>query len=171
MGFKDSIKNLFVIDEDEFEEEEFEEEVREEKPAREERSRREEKSRRDYSAPSKTIAEPAREFKAKPAGSFSVTNPSAFKMLLIEPKSVDECRMLVDSLKGRRPVIVNLEKIETETARKIFDFLSGAVYALNGNVQKVSNNIFIFAPENVDISEGSGRTSGFDFGTDKSPWR
>lgn len=161
MGFKDSIKNLFVIDDDEFEEEEFEEEEVVEE--------REEKTRRERPA-SKPNPEPAREFKSRPS-TFSVTNPSAFKMLLIEPKSVDECRMLVDSLKGRRPVIVNLEKIETETARKIFDFLSGAVYALNGNVQKVSNNIFIFAPENVDITEGAGRSGGFDFGTDKSPWR
>ena len=59
---------------------------------------------------------------------------------------------LVDSLKAKKPVIINLEKIETDTARKIFDFLSGATYALNGNVQKVANNIFIFAPENVDVA-------------------
>ncbi|MFQ7737720.1 MAG: cell division protein SepF, partial [Emergencia timonensis] len=92
--------------------------------------------------------------------------------VLIEPKAFEECPKLVDSLKGRRPVIINLEKLETEVARKIFDFMSGATYALNGNVQKVANNIFIFAPENVDISSSQDERTAFDFSSDeKSPWR
>ena len=70
---------------------------------------------------------------------------------------------LVDNLKSRKPVIVNLERLESDTARKIFDFLSGATYALNGNVQKVANNIFVFAPENVDINS-SVEHKGFEFG-------
>ena len=101
----------------------------------------------------------------------SVANTNAFKLVLIEPKSFDECPKLVDGLKGRRPVIINLEKIETETAKKIFDFLSGATYALNGSVQKIANNIFIFAPESVDISANQDDRGGFDFGANKSPWR
>ncbi len=101
-------------------------------------------------------------------GSMAGTN--TFTLVVIEPKSFDECPKLVDSLKGRRPVVINLERIETETAKKIFDFLSGATYALNGNVQKVANNIFIFAPEKVDITTNQEERSGFDFGTNKSPW-
>ncbi len=101
----------------------------------------------------------------------SVANTNAFKLVLIEPKSFDECPKLVDGLKGRRPIIINLEKIETETAKKIFDFLSGATYALNGSVQKIANNIFIFAPESVDISANQEDRGGFDFGANKSPWR
>jgi cell division inhibitor SepF len=96
---------------------------------------------------------------------------SPFKLVVIEPQSFEECPKLVDSLKSRRPVIINLEKIESESARKIFDFLSGATYALNGNVQKVANNIFVFAPENVDIT-GSNENKGFDFNsTIKETWR
>ena len=101
----------------------------------------------------------------------SVAGTNAFKLVLIEPKSFDECPKLVDGLKGRRPIIINLEKIETETAKKIFDFLSGATYALNGSVQKIANNIFIFAPESVDISANQDDRGGFDFGANKSPWR
>ena len=101
----------------------------------------------------------------------SVAGTNAFKLVLIEPKSFDECPKLVDGLKGRRPIIINLEKIETETAKKIFDFLSGATYALNGSVQKIANNIFIFAPESVDISASQEDRGGFDFGANKSPWR
>jgi len=97
------------------------------------------------------------------------TNP--FKLVVIEPEGFEECPKLVDSLKTRKPIIINLEKIESETARKIFDFLSGATYALNGNVQKVANNIFVFAPENVDISS-SIENKGFDFNNMHSDsWR
>ena len=101
----------------------------------------------------------------------SFNGTSAFKLVVIEPKKFEECPKLVDSLRGRRPIIINLEKIETETAKKIFDFLSGATYALNGNVQKVANNIFIFAPESVDIS-ASQEEKGFDFTQKTSnPWK
>jgi len=98
-------------------------------------------------------------------------NTTQFKMVVIEPKSFDECPKLVDNLKSKKPVIINLEKVESDSARKIFDFLSGATYALNGNVQKVANNIFIFAPENVDVSASVDHKS-IDFsGSPKNVWR
>lgn len=77
---------------------------------------------------------------------------SQWKMVVIEPTDFNDSPKLVDSLKAKKPVIINLENLETDVARKIFDFLSGATYALNGNVQKVANNIFVFAPENVELS-------------------
>ena len=102
----------------------------------------------------------------------AITN--AFKLVVIEPKGFDECSKLVDSLKSRKPIIVNLEKLDSDTARKIFDFLGGATYALNGNVQKVANNIFIFAPENVAIfADGENKPYNFAAGApdDMSPWK
>ena len=118
---------------------------------------------------------------------FSVTNTGAFKLVLIEPKSFEECPKLVDSLKSHKPIIINLEHLSTDVARKIFDFLSGATYALDGNVQKIASNIFVFAPQNVDIAGGKRMSdqSRFDFtnGGDKpqektdpasdpdNPWR
>ncbi|MEG0291371.1 MAG: cell division protein SepF [Anaerovoracaceae bacterium] len=96
---------------------------------------------------------------------------SALKLVVIEPTGFDESPRLVDSLKDRKPVIINLERIDSETARKIFDFLSGATYALNGNVQKIANNIFVFAPENVDITANDSGSE-FDFsGINKDTWR
>ena len=70
-------------------------------------------------------------------------------------------------------MIINLEHVETELARKMFDFLSGATYALNGNVQRVTSNIFIFAPANVDIAAKVNRESaeGGQLGEKSSPWR
>ena len=93
-----------------------------------------------------------------------------FKIVVIDPKAFDECPQLVDSLKARKPVIINLEHLENDTARKIFDFLSGATYALNGNVQKIAQNIFVFLPENVDVQAG-GNTQGYKHGDEKdNPW-
>ncbi len=99
------------------------------------------------------------------------SNTTQFKMVVLEPKNFDECPKLVDNLKAKKPVIINLEKVESDVARKIFDFLSGATYALNGNVQKIANNIFIFAPENVDVSANVDQ-KGIDFsGSPKNVWR
>lgn len=99
----------------------------------------------------------------------SITN--AFKLVVIEPSGFDECSKLVDNLRSRKPVIVNLEKLDSDTARKIFDFLGGATYALNGNVQKVANNIFIFAPENVAIfADGDNKPYSFA-GSEENPWK
>lgn len=94
-----------------------------------------------------------------------------FKIVVVEPHSFDECPKLVDSLKSRKPVIINLEAIENDSARKIFDFLSGATYALNGNVQKIAQNIFVFLPENVDVATNT-EPGAFKYEEEKSnPWR
>lgn len=105
--------------------------------------------------------------------SYSMNGSGPFKMLVIEPKNFDECTKLVDNLKSRKPVIINLEKVETELARKMFDFLSGATYALNGNVQRVTPNIFIFAPANVDIAAKINREPAAEesYGDNRNPWR
>ena len=160
MGFSDAFQKLVGIEEidDDFTEDEvnsMKDEIRKEE-------------RKSVSGFTPRGAEPAKAVPVEKRVSIAGTN--AFKLVVIEPKSFDECPKLVDSLKGRRPVIINLEKIETETAKKIFDFLSGATYALNGNVQKVANNIFIFAPESVDITANQ-EERGFEFGGNKNPWR
>ena len=94
-----------------------------------------------------------------------------FKIVVIEPRAFDECPKLVDSLKSRKPVIINLENIENDTARKIFDFLSGATYALNGNVQKIAQNIFVFLPENVDVQAGPESKNHMYAGEKDDPWK
>ena len=99
---------------------------------------------------------------------------STFKLMVIEPKGYEECSKLVDSLKSRKPIIVNLEKLDADTARKIFDFLGGATYALNGSVQKVANSIFVFAPENVSIfADGENKPYSFigENEDNMNPWK
>ena len=101
------------------------------------------------------------------------TITSAFQLVIIEPEGFEDCSKLVDDLKNRKPVILNLEKLDIELARKIFDFLGGATYALNGSVQKVANNIFVFAPESVGIdSESEHKPYDFeDKNEDYNPWK
>lgn len=73
------------------------------------------------------------------------------KVVLVEPVSYDDVQNICDNLKSKKPIIINFENIEKDTARRMVDFISGAVYALDGNIQKVSNGIVLVAPSNVDI--------------------
>ncbi|MCC5911950.1 MAG: cell division protein SepF [Clostridiaceae bacterium] len=82
----------------------------------------------------------------------NIHTTTQMKVIIYEPNDFEEAPSIVDSLKNRKPVIINLENAEPELARKFFDFLNGAIYALDGNIQKVSTGIFILAPNNVDIS-------------------
>lgn len=74
------------------------------------------------------------------------------RVVVLEPKSFDEVQEITDNLKNRCPVIVNLEQADSDLAKRVVDFVSGATYALNGSLQKVGNGIFLFVPNNVDIS-------------------
>jgi len=82
----------------------------------------------------------------------NIHTSTQMKVVIYEPTEFDEAPVIVDNLKSRKPVIINLEDLDQELARKIFDFLNGAVYALDGQIQKVSHGIFILAPSNIDIS-------------------
>jgi len=100
----------------------------------------------------------------------SRNDSAAFRMVVIEPKSIDECRKLIDNLRANKPVIINLEKVETDLARKMFDFLSGATYALNGTIQRINQNIYLFAPKNVNIRALVDRATEAGKPTNTSPW-
>jgi len=78
------------------------------------------------------------------------------RVVVIEPSNFDDVQGIADNLKNRRPVIINLEQAEPELAKRIVDFVSGATYALDGNMQKVGKGIFLFVPSNVDIDSAIG---------------
>ncbi len=73
------------------------------------------------------------------------------KMIVYHPVSYEDTQSIIDNLKNRKPVIVNMEELEIDTAQRILDFLSGAVYALNGTMCKISRGIFVVAPNNYDV--------------------
>ena len=78
---------------------------------------------------------------------------SSMKVVIVEPKKYEDETVIADHLKQKRTVIVNLEGLaqDVDTRKAIFYFMSGAVYVLDGTIQKVSKAIFILAPSNVDI--------------------
>ena len=82
----------------------------------------------------------------------NIHTTTQMKVVIYEPTDFDEVTGIVDNLKNRKPVVINLENLETDLAKKFFDFLNGAIYALDGSIQKVSAGIFLLAPNNVEIA-------------------
>jgi len=71
---------------------------------------------------------------------------------VIKPTNVDDSREITETLLSGRTVILNLEGLDLEAAQRIIDFTSGATFAIDGNLQKISNYIFLITPTTVDIS-------------------
>lgn len=81
----------------------------------------------------------------------NIHSNNQFKVVIMQPETFDDARDVSDHLKNKKPVVVNLENLNKETAQRVVDFLSGSVYGLDGDIQKVSAGIFLIAPNNVDI--------------------
>ncbi len=74
------------------------------------------------------------------------------RVIILKPEDFSEAKNIADNLKNRRAVVLNLENSGLENAKRILDFVSGTAYALSCNVQKISDNIFIFTPDNIDLT-------------------
>ncbi|ARF15254.1 MULTISPECIES: cell division protein SepF [Sporosarcina] len=74
------------------------------------------------------------------------------KVILLEPRSYAEVEDIAEHLKNRRSVVVNLQQIERDQGFRIIDFLSGTVYALGGDIQRIGADIFLCAPDNVEVA-------------------
>jgi cell division inhibitor SepF len=82
----------------------------------------------------------------------TVTPTKGSKVILLEPRTYSESTEIADHLKSRRAVVVNLQRIDNEQGRQIIDFLSGVVYAIGGDIQKIGMSIFLCTPDNVEVS-------------------
>lgn len=89
-------------------------------------------------------------------------NTTNNKMILLEPRAYSEAQQIADYLKGNSSVVVNLKRVTPDQAKRIVDFLSGTLYAIEGNMQKLGGGIFLCTPETVNvegsISDDSGKT-------------
>ena len=74
------------------------------------------------------------------------------EVCVVKPSTVEDSREITETLLDGRTVILNLEGLDLEIAQRIIDFTSGAAFAISGNLQKISNYIFLVTPTNVDIS-------------------
>lgn len=166
MGVKDTFKKIIgieEIDDDEVTEEDIfaaKESLKKEKAAADSEPAAENKTQKPpfagFESSASSAASSPKTERSKAAMSdkkFTVGSANKLKVIVIEPKNIVECQKLVDNLRANKPVIINLEKLERDTAKQIYDFMLGAIYALNGSVSKIANNIIMFAPNNVSIDQ------------------
>ena len=73
------------------------------------------------------------------------------KMILVEPRAYSESQTIADHLKARNSVVVNFKRVTSDQAKRIIDFLSGTLYAINGDLQKIGEGIYLCTPKNIDV--------------------
>lgn len=84
--------------------------------------------------------------------SFTSMSHPVSKVVLCEPRTYGEVSEIADHVVNRRSVVINLERVDHTQAKRIVDFLSGTVYAVNGDIQKLGAHTFLCTPENVEVS-------------------
>lgn len=146
-GDDDEYDDDFFDDDDDFEEDSYEEEkpkkniFKKEKPSYEEEEE-------DYQ-----VKKSGRASKVTPMRQPSTRRSApAMEVCVIKPNSMEDTREITETLLSGRTVILNLEGMDLEIAQRIIDFTSGSTFAIDGNLQKISNYIFLVTPANVDIS-------------------
>ena len=86
-----------------------------------------------------------------------MTQANSIRMVISQPTTFEQSDEICSFIKEKKSVIVNLEYVNKDVARRIVDFISGGVYALDGYIQKVSNSIFLVAPSNYEITNEMAR--------------
>jgi cell division inhibitor SepF len=129
VGIGSKLKTFFLLDEDEveYEEERYQEQENEEKSPVKQQNQ-----------------------KQNVVSLQSVQQSS--KVMILEPRVYAEAQEIADHLKNRKSIVVNLQRIQHDQAKRIVDFLSGTVYAIGGDIQRIGSNIFLCTPDNVEVS-------------------
>jgi cell division inhibitor SepF len=161
MSMKDKFKNFFYLDE------------YEEEPVQEDRKQR---PVQRYEKPSAAAVEAQTKVQPTPKAPKTVRTPkpmkerrenmeeptvqnivnlqnssSSSKVSLAEPRVYAEAQDIAESLKNKQAVVVNLQRIERDQGLRIIDFLSGTVYALGGDIQRIGTDIFLCVPDTVEV--------------------
>ncbi|MDD3222233.1 MAG: cell division protein SepF [Clostridia bacterium] len=114
---------------------------------------------KETKSPIKKAAKPEPVFRSAPAASANrgkivpmKSTASRGEVCVLRPTAFEDSREISDVLLSGRAAVVNLEGIDLEIAQRIIDFISGSCYAMAGNIEKISNYIFIVTPESIEIS-------------------
>lgn len=128
----------------------------EEEPVKPKSSFRKEKKDPDYEddyEEEKSFEKPVKTSpKVTPIRPVKKPTSSGMEVCVIKPTSVEDAREITETLLNNRTVVLNVEGLDVEIAQRIIDFTSGSCFAISGNLQKISNYIFIITPASVDIS-------------------
>lgn len=130
---------------DEFDNDDYEEE---DKPKRKLFGKKETAEDDEDDEPAvKPAARPARQAKVVP-----MKSGKGLEVCVIKPTSIDDAREITDTLLSGKAVVLNFEGVHVEIAQRIIDFTSGSSYSIDGNLQKITNYIFIATPSSVEVS-------------------
>ena len=148
-----NVMRLNPDDEDDFYNEDYDyEDDYEEEPAKPKASFRREKKEEAYEEDRPAIQEKsARSSKVTPIRPAKKSSAAGMEVCVIKPTSVEDAREITETLLNNRTVVLNVEGLDVEIAQRIIDFTSGSCFAISGNLQKISNYIFIITPASVDI--------------------
>ena len=149
MSLFDKMLDAMSLNDDEYYDDEYEDEV--EQPEKRSVFHR----NKDAQEPEVRTSGVVKNNKITPmrSGRSKTSSPaSGMEVCVIKPSSYDDAREIGDTLISGRTVILNMEGLDMGVAQRIIDFMSGTTYALKGNLQKVSNFIFVITPASVDIS-------------------
>lgn len=156
MSMKEKFKNFFYLDE--YEEEPVQEERKQrpvqryEKPApAAEQPQPKIAKVSKPSKPSKERREKVEETNVQNIVNLQNSSSSSSKVSLAEPRVYAEAQDIAESLKNKQAVVVNLQRIERDQGLRIIDFLSGTVYALGGDIQRIGTDIFLCVPDTVEV--------------------
>jgi cell division inhibitor SepF len=109
----------------------------------------------DYEEPEYDVEEEPEEtgvralFSRRPAAKTTTTNP--IKMSIIHPTGFESAEEISDCIRERKSVVINLEYVNKDVARRIIDFVCGAAHVLDGQLEKVSSNIFVVVPSTYSL--------------------
>lgn len=98
------------------------------------------------------MVEPVSQPKAEPA---PAANAGALKMKMIRPSGLDEATEIADSLKAGQTVVLNLDDVDDETAKRMIDYIAGVIYAINGRIERPSDRTFLLVPDGVSVDSSS----------------
>ena len=162
MGVFDKFLDIMKLNDDDYDDDFYDEEddfyddgYEEEKPARRSMFGKKEskESFDDFDVQEESKYAPASSNKVTPIRQAPARKSNVtMEVCVVKPTSVDDSREITETLLAGRTVILNLEGMDLEVAQRIIDFISGATFAISGNLQKISNYIFHVTPTNVDIS-------------------
>lgn len=87
----------------------------------------------------------------------SVREGKKAKVFIAEPKEFEETQGIADNFKNDIPIIINLQRVDQDISKRIIDFCSGLTYALEGDIKKVADRVFLITPSNIEVRSGENK--------------
>lgn len=150
MGLMDKLKSMIGVEDDYYDEDynddyynDSDETARSEAPSYEEK--------RAESIINEVKRDDVRSSRSSNVVNMAVAMSGKMKICIQEPLTYDDGRGVIDNITAGRTVVLNLEMLEVDKKRQIFDFVSGGVYALKGSLEKVTKDIYVLVPKGVEV--------------------